>query len=241
MRRFYCDQPLALNQQVQFNPEQSHYISQVLRLRNGVPLVLFNGDGQDYNAQLVQAHRKKTIVQILDCKPNRTNQARIGLIQSLAKQDKMDWIIQKATELGIAAIQPTHSRYSVVRLNEQKASKRTEHWQRVIHNACEQSGRAKLPSLLPINNLEDNIIHCPQTTVLHPFTATSWQPPACSYDTLQPIQWIAVGPEGGFDNNEVTLLQQHGAKVMSFGIAILRTETCAIAALSHTVFNLFDG
>ena len=237
MHRLFTSETLAVGATVSFSREQSHYIQNVLRLKHKTEVHLFNGDGCDYCATIELSERKNWTGRIYKRLENATAQPRIGLIQGLAKQSKMDFIIQKATELGVAAIQPIHTEHSAVKLDAQRSNRRHTHWQKIIYSACEQSGRALIPLLQPVSSLPNITTLLGNTHALHPNSPLIWENPIYSEHKDAPIQWVAIGPEGGFSNHEIDYMVQHGARVMRWGTAILRCETCAIASLSQALYR----
>ncbi len=194
---------------------------------------LFNGNGKDYLGVLQIINKKTAQVSIQSVSiNNRLPTLQIGLIQSLVKGEKMDWIIQKAVELGVTEIQPIETRFSVVKLNDEKKLKRHQHWQQVAIAACEQSGRALLPVIHPIRvfeEVEDLMLGC---CFFHHLATVHW-----SQHFSQQTQWLAIGPEGGFSDQEVETASANGAKICKLSNNVLKSETAAIAALSVCLLN----
>jgi 16S rRNA (uracil1498-N3)-methyltransferase len=213
-------------------PAAAHVV-RVLRLRAGDALTLFNGDGHDYPARLTSANGRDAVVQIESRQAISTESPlRITLAQALARGEKMDWIVQKAAELGVAAIVPLLTERSEVKLDEARAAKRLEHWRAVAIAACEQSGRAVVPALHAAQPLAAWLAALDADTsstrlVLHPGEG-------CAARALQPTSraTLAVGPEGGFGDSDLPALHAAGFANLSLGPRILRTETAGLAAIA---------
>lgn len=219
--------------EVSLPAEAAAHVVRVLRLRAGDALTLFNGDGHDYPACLASASGREVVARIESRQAVATESPLdITLAQALARGEKMDWIVQKATELGVAAIVPLVTERSEVKLDEERAAKRLEHWRAVAIAACEQSGRAIVPALhvpQPLATWLANFDAEPGALrlVLHPGAA-------CAPRALQPAQHavIAIGPEGGFGDGDLAALHAAGFANLSLGPRILRTETAGLAAMA---------
>lgn len=210
----------------------SEHLTRVLRLRAGASVTLFNGDGHDYAAQLlaVQGNCARVEVLIRGAPTAAESPLTLTLVQSIARGEKMDWILQKATELGVAAIVPVVTSRTEVRLDAERSQKRFTHWRGVIASACEQCGRARLPALstpLPLATWlvapRDNIalLTLDPEAGVH-VRALPALPAAC----------LVVGPEGGLDDTDLAQLRSAGATSLNLGPRILRTETAGLAALA---------
>ncbi|MBU1188886.1 MAG: 16S rRNA (uracil(1498)-N(3))-methyltransferase [Gammaproteobacteria bacterium] len=232
--RAYQDQPLQAGMQVQLDARVSHHWLQVLRLRTGEPVWLFNGDGQDYPGQLQVTGKRSGSVLLQTPQVVCGNRwPRLLLCQGMCRGERMDLVLQKATELGVDEIQPLQTQHSQLHLHGTRLRKRMQHWQQVIISACEQSGRACLPSLhppLPVSALQSAGQHglCLQ---LYPGAETSLA--ACLRAvSAQTTLRIAVGPEGGFSDEENDQFDRIGFVRVSLGNNVLRTETAAMAAVA---------
>jgi 16S rRNA (uracil1498-N3)-methyltransferase len=232
MPRFYCPQALAPGATIAL-PEPVAHHAWVVRLQPGFELTLFNGDGGEYLAQLATVEKKSASARILAfVERDRELPFEITLAQALPEAAKMDWIIEKAVELGVAAIQPLAAQRCVVRLAGERAEKKLAHWQGVIAAASEQSGRNRLARLAPVDefgrwiaqqHLHRRILLSPRGTE----TLADWarhQPPQALC--------LLIGPEGGFSEAEEALAIRHGALALAMGPRILRTETAGLAALA---------
>lgn len=235
MRRIRChvDLPLHCGESLQLPEAASNHLVRVLRLSPGDAFVVFNGDGHDYHARLEQVGRAGALARVGEREAvERESPLSVQLVQGIARGEKMDLILQKATELGVMAIQPLFTERTEVRLDPVRAAKRMGHWRSVIASACEQSGRARLPSLaapidLPALLATDEggalrLILDPRGT-----HAVSELPTPSSTGIC-----FAVGPEGGFSANERALLQDAGYLGLRLGPRVLRTETAGLAALA---------
>lgn len=150
LTRCHIDAPLQPGTEIALPGRSADHLLKVLRLRPGDACVLFNGDGRDYAARLAAADKRGARAEILESRPvGNESPLRIVLLQGVARGEKMDLILQKATELGVAAILPAFAERSEVKLDAERALKRAAHWHSVVVAACEQSGRARLPALAP--------------------------------------------------------------------------------------------
>lgn len=232
--RIFIADDLNEGTQVALPEQAATHITRVLRLSEGAPLVCFNGEGQDWAANIERVGKHGVIVRLDRARAAAgESPVPITLAQSVARGEKMDLILQKATELGVSEIVPLVSERTEVRLDEERAERRVEHWQRVVISACEQSGRAVVP-----------IVHSPVAIAayaeqvqreaglklaLHP------DPQARAIGELDaPAQGVllAVGPEGGFSERDLDALALADFTRLRLGPRILRTETAGLAALA---------
>ena len=232
--RIHVDDSLGAGAELVLPPQAGAHIARVLRLRAGDPLTLFNGDGRDYAAELTIAGPREVRVRVLQAQPNLSESPlRIVLAQALARGEKMDWIVQKATELGVAAIVPLVTARSEVKLDEGRARKRLEHWRAVAINACEQSGRARVPVIAPVQGLQEWLpsldagAAATRLALLPEGEATARQ-----LRGIQDTAVLAIGPEGGLDEKDSALLREAGFKGLRLGPRVLRTETAGISAIA---------
>jgi 16S rRNA (uracil1498-N3)-methyltransferase len=194
--------------------------------------VLFNGDGTDYAARITLLSKREVRARVESARSlDNESPLRITLVQGVARGEKMDLILQKATELGVARIAPVVTERTEVRLDAERADKRGAHWRGVLASACEQSGRARLPQLLPPRALADFLATeaGPLKLVLDPSAST----------TLAQLQLgsdnsicLLVGPEGGLSERDLAAARAVGFTGLRLGPRILRTETAALAAIS---------
>ncbi len=233
LTRTYIDAPLAIGATVTLPEAASAHLVRVLRLGVGDACVLFNGDGCDYDARLASLAKKGAEVEVVGRRAvDRESPLRITLGQGIARGDKMDLVLQKATELGVAAVAPLITERTEVKLDAERAGKRLAHWQGVLASACEQSGRARLPGLAEPQGLARWAAALPRDTrklVLDPAgecTLASLALPAHAEVAL------AIGPEGGLSERDLATLQAAGFRGLRLGPRILRTETAGLAAIA---------
>ncbi len=230
--RFYCPIPLEPGHRVNLPANAAVHACRVLRLQPGDPVVLFNGDGHDYDCRLAEVGKNAASTDVLSRRAvERESPLKITLAQAISAGERMDFTIQKAVELGVTAIQPIASQRSVVKLAGERADKRREHWQNVANAACEQSGRALVPQVAPplalANWLGALAPHALRLTLspIATFALPQLSPPAGEICLL-------IGPEGGLTAQEIELAAAHGFTPARLGQRILRTETAALAALA---------
>ncbi len=231
--RIHVDHPpLTVGSSIALPAQAGEHVARVLRLGAGDPLVLFNGDGHDYAATITGAGKRQVGVTIGE----RTVVASesplpLVLAQAVVRGEKMDLIVQKATELGVSAIVPLLTERSEVKLDADRAARRLAHWQAVIASACEQSGRAVLPSIVapqPLAAWLDRLDAGALRLALLPDGS-------CRPRELAPTPagaLLVVGPEGGLGERDVAALLAHGFQGLQLGPRILRTETAGLAALA---------
>ena len=231
--RLHADLPLAVGAEFVLPADAAEHATRVLRLPAGAPLVLFNGDGCDYATTIAAIDKRTVRVQVTACEPLH-NESPLPLLfaQGIARGDKMDLIVQKATELGVAGIVPLLTERSEVRLDAERAAKRLAHWQSVAISACEQSGRARIPRIAPIQPLAAWLGGLADDGALR----LALLPQAGK--TIGALRFSAaggvlvIGPEGGLGEADTRALAQHGFHGLRLGPRILRTETAGLAALS---------
>lgn len=233
--RFHVAAGLQTGAQFELPREAAHHAARVLRLRIGDSVTLFDGTGGEYEAKVASLANGGVAVAIGAHQPReRESPLGITLVQGIAGADRMDFIIQKAVELGVAAIQPVLTSKSVVRLSKERGEARLAHWQRIVIAACEQCGRNRIPEVSPAEPLAQ---YSPPKAA-----AKVMLSPRADKDLKQLVQGplvLAVGPEAGFDAAEEKLLAQKGFVPARLGPRILRTETAALAALA--VLNALRG
>ncbi len=242
LTRTFLDAPLAPGQSVRLDDNAAAHLVRVLRLKPGDACVLFNGDGHDYPARLLACDKRTATVEILgkEAVENESPLA-ITLLQGIARGEKMDLILQKSTELGVAAFLPVHSQRSEVKLEGERAQKRHAHWQGVVAAACEQSGRARLPQVQPARPLAEALALPDLPTQRHYLSPLA----SAGIDTLDATAAdarlvIAVGPEGGWSERDLQQLDAAGFTPLRLGPRILRTETAGLAAIAALQMRLGD-
>jgi len=240
--RLYLPFPLVNNTEVELDDRARQYVLQVLRLRSGAALIVFNGEGTEYTATLAKAEKRRAMVLLGDSRcPQRESPLNIHLGLGISKGERMDYAIQKAVELGVTEITPLFSQHCVVKLDEKRITNRLRHWQGVIISASEQCGRNRLADLhtaihfsdwLKMESHGENLILAPQ---------------ACqTLNQIQPVPQqlrLTIGPEGGFSEAEIDMAINDGFTAISLGPRILRTETAVVAGLSalQTLWGDLNG
>lgn len=228
--RFYCPQ-LGQSQSVLDLPDTVHrHAVQVLRLKPGALIRLFDGNGTEFEATLTQVERKRSQVQLQrQLESDAESPLDITLLQGISRGERMDFAIQKAVELGVKTIKPVVTERCNVQLSQERAEKRLRHWQGVLISACEQSGRAYLPELAPVTTLDESMAASRDELklVLDPQASQSFH----GLNQAKALT-LLIGPEGGLSDTEIMQAKQAGFTAVQFGPRILRTETAATAALA---------
>jgi 16S rRNA (uracil1498-N3)-methyltransferase len=239
MPRFYCPQTLEIGAVVALPDHVAHHV-QVLRLASGERITLFNGEGGEYIATIAGIEKKRVTAELKLFEPREVELPyAITLAQALPEASKMDWIVEKAVELGVHAIQPLAAQRCVVRLSAERAEKKLQHWRGIVIAASEQSGRNRLTTVAePLD-----VTQWVQRQELHPRVLLSPRAEQSLSDWARhhPPQSVSlmIGPEGGFTNAEEDLALAHGVLMLSMGPRVLRTETAGLAAV--TALNAIWG
>ncbi|MBI4468631.1 MAG: 16S rRNA (uracil(1498)-N(3))-methyltransferase [Acidobacteria bacterium] len=234
--RFYAQPDQISNERVQLDREQSHHLARVLRLGIGDEVEVFDGEDHVYRCTVLQIDGGKTKLSI-DARLSKSAEApvRITLAQALVKGEKFDWIVQKATELGVSSIVPLATEHADLRLGADQAARRVERWQRISLEALKQCGRSRLVSFtLPLSPQDYVSSRSPEDGPMLVFTERGGLPlPELLHGQREPERFaVVIGPEGGWGESERSLLQAHNGRFVTLGPRILRTETAAVAALS---------
>lgn len=231
--RFYCPPPLPSGAHCELPPEAAHHASRVLRLRVGDAVQIFDGQGNALDATLHAINGKHvSLGNLQTCMATPAGGLHIVLAQAMCGSEKMDWVVQKATELGVAEIIPIQTQRSLARLAPNRADKRAQHWHNVAVAACEQCGRNDLPQLQAPQDMREwlQVLHGNDggKFILLPGGAGGLpaQPRPQGRVTL------LIGPEGGFTGDEANVAQQAGFVPILLGPRVLRTETAAIAGIA---------
>jgi 16S rRNA (uracil1498-N3)-methyltransferase len=230
--RFYCPALDAATGTVTLPDAAAHHATRVLRLRSGDAITLFDGNGGEKKGVIESTGRDVTVT-IQSTGPGIAEPLlQITLVQALPSGDKMDWVVQKAVELGVTAIQPVMAKRSVVRLEGDRARKRVVHWQEVAISACEQCGRNTVPAVLPLMELNQYLVRehkdDERRFLLDPVSGQRLR----KMDRPSGPLSLLIGPEGGFDEAEIDLARSLGFSSLQLGPRVLRTETAGLAALA---------
>lgn len=228
--RIYTGQQLRPDTELELESGPSQHLGSALRMQAGDAIVLFDGRGGEYAAIITQAGKRRVSVAVGSHVPHELEsplQVTLGI--AMSRGDRMDWVVQKATELGANAIVPLATSRTEVKLKGDRALKKRAHWQQVAISACEQCGRNRLPAVAAPTPLQDWIQQCDAELklVLHHRA----QALPAKHNTPQHVA-LLVGPEGGLSEEEITAAEKCGFISLQLGPRVLRTETAPIAALS---------
>jgi 16S rRNA (uracil1498-N3)-methyltransferase len=231
--RIHVDVPLIAGDGLALPAQASEHVARVLRLAAGDPLTLFNGDGHDYPAIIEHAGKREVVVRVGDGQPTETESPlRLTLAQAVARGEKMDLIMQKATELGVVRIVPLLTERSEVKLDASRAEKRLAHWRSVVASACEQSGRARLPEVLAAQPLQTWLDRLADDGALRLALLPDGTKNARDLRFGPAGGILVIGPEGGLGERDRQALTASGFAGLRLGPRILRTETAGMAALA---------
>jgi 16S rRNA (uracil1498-N3)-methyltransferase len=242
LTRVFVDAPLATGALLPLPEASARHLARVLRAAVGDPLIVFNGRGGEFAAQVQSLRRNEVAVRIGTHEAvERESPLDSTLLQGIARGDKMDQILQKATELGVTRVIPVLTARSNVRLDADAASRKHQHWRGVVVAACEQCGRNRVPELsapMPLEPALDQV-QAGLRVVMSPDGGDSWHSLLAAIPNPQALQSIAllVGPEGGLDAEEIRAARQCDFQPCSLGPRVLRTETAALAMLAGLQFG----
>ena len=241
--RLYCPMPLHADALVELPSTVAHHASRVLRLREGDAVILFNGEGGEFDARLARVAARAVSAEVGEHRAvERESPLDVTLLQGLAGAERMDYAIQKAVEMGVAGIVPVTMARSVTRLDAARALKRAEHWRSVIVASCEQCGRNRLPVLHPLCDFDaaivprgmlDSVAGSPSpiaalSLVLSPGEGDSLG----AFDRPSGAIRLLIGPEGGLALEELAAAQRAGFQTVRLGPRVLRTETAGVSMLA---------
>lgn len=235
--RLYSPVSLSANTEVALVGDQARYIGRVLRLKPGDGFTIFDGTGGEYPATVATISKSQVQINVaaLD-RRNAESPLAIHLLQGVSRGERMDFVVQKATELGVRHITPVLCEFSVVKLDPKRAKKRAQHWSNIVISACEQCGRNVLPHIdapQPLRNwFGDNLVNNPDSADTRILLRPAAETPLGSIAKPGGDLTLLVGPEGGFSDAEYEQAGIAGFKAAGFGPRILRTETAAIAAIA---------
>jgi 16S rRNA (uracil1498-N3)-methyltransferase len=231
--RLFVNDPLVSATELQLGRDQAHYLGRVLRLRNGDKLTVFNGDNGEFDAHVTSIAKNSATIVVDAALETATESAlKIHLVQGISRGERMDFVVQKATELGVKRITPVFTEYGVVKLNDARAAKRNDHWQSVAIGACEQSGRIRPPLIDAPVDLNAwfgaGTKEADSDLILKPGAAT----PLSSLAAPVTKVCLLIGPEGGFSDTEYEDAKIAGFAAVALGPRVLRTETAALTAIA---------
>lgn len=233
LTRVHVAQGMQVGKRIAVEGAAANHITRVLRLRAGEPLTLFNGNGAEYAATILEFHRDAVVVQVGEEQTvNRESPLPLTLAQGISRGERMDWILQKATELGGSRVVPVFTERSVVRLDAKQAERKLQHWRAIAIAACEQCGRNVLPEIAQPTDLFEFVGNGvePHSTrlLLSPTSDLSIDEVRVNAAGVT----VLIGPEGGLTENEQEVAVRSGFTAVRMGPRVLRTETAAIAALT---------
>ncbi|MFV0594879.1 16S rRNA (uracil(1498)-N(3))-methyltransferase [Shewanella sp.] len=237
--RIYQPQPLAVNQQLNLDEDGAAHIGKVLRMGSGEHISLFNGDGNDYLAEIVDAGKKSVTVKVLSCEANPSESPlNLHLGQVISRGDRMEFTIQKSVELGVNTITPLFSDRCGVKLNGERLEKKIQQWQKIVISACEQSGRSQVPIVRPAMELQE---WCSEPTNalklnLHPRAAHGINGLDLSHTRVR----LLIGPEGGLSAEEIAMTETYQFTDVLLGPRVLRTETASLTAITALQLRFGD-
>ncbi len=231
--RFHCPFPLAPGTHPELPVGAAQHALKVLRMRDGDPLVLFDGAGGEWRATLkVGPGRtaRATLVEFVarDCE----SPLPVTLAQALPAGDKMDWIVEKCTELGVTAIQPLATRRSVIRLSAERMARRVAHWNAIAAAACEQCGRDHVPQVDPVLDLSQYLAIAKAQNATGLLLAPQGDQALRDMGPPTGPLVLMIGPEGGWEEGEIAAAHVAGFRSLRLGPRVLRTETAGVAALA---------
>lgn len=231
INRIYIETRLQAGTEVTLVDSAANHVIRVLRLKSGAPLELFNGDNRACSATITGMDRRSVRVHIREChQVSRESPFSVHLWQGISRGDKMDLVIQKAVELGVAEITPVFTERCGVRLPPDRLQKKLDHWRKVVISACEQCGRNLLPILHDAEYFSGLLARqpFPASLVLDPKAGQALSGYPIGTDGIS----LVVGPEGGLTEQEIGALIEAGAQGVTLGPRILRTETAPLVAIS---------
>lgn len=228
--RIFTPQQLTSGQNIMMEDAPSHHLSRVLRMQPGRELILFNGRGGEFCAQILALHKKQVEVCVGKFSAeDRQSPLRLELAIGLSKGERMDWILQKATELGVTRVTPLHTERSEIKLSGERLSKKMEHWEQILISACEQCQRNILPALAAPMALSNWLAQChaQRKFVMHHRSGQG----LAETDAVTEAA-LVIGPEGGLSEWEIDQALASGCQPLTLGPRVLRTETAPLAAIS---------
>ena len=233
LSRVYLDSPLALNAVISLPKELAHYLNNVLRLRVDDEVLVFNSRQGEFCARIIAVENRTVDIELLEKTRDMHDSAgraslSIHLILGLSRGDRMDFAVQKSTELGVNEITPIYTEYGEVRLKPERIEKKLQHWQKIAISASEQSGRIDIPTIHnPTSLMKLSLGEIVNKWMLEP-SGSDALPQSIAENNIA----LLVGPEGGFSENEIGWAQCNDFQIVALGSRILRTETAPVAALA---------
>lgn len=234
MRRFFLANQLPSDDLLTITGPEVHHLKNVLRLKKGARVIFFDGQGCEYEAELENLGSQEITARIISHRQEDAERCRVSLAQGLLTGQKMDLVVQKATELGISAIIPFTSRYSAVR---EASTNKIQRWQRIAREACKQCQRTREPEIMPVSSWTDSL----ELVTHYDLTVVFWEKePTNNLEYLRELiaskspssLLFLIGPEGGLTSEEILQAQKKNAHIIGLGKRILRAETASLTAAS---------
>ncbi len=237
-KRFYCKNDLMSGEELILDEDLSHYVRNVLRKKSGEHLRVFNESDGEYEATVTSVSKKSVIIQIGNkIATNNESPIHIHLGQAISRGERMDFVVQKAVELGVSTITPLFTERCNVKLDKERSLSKIEHWQQIAISACEQSGRNRVPTINPPEDIKKWLANRNESLrfICHPGLENKK-----NLQTVSDTVALLIGAEGGFIEQEIFLAKQSHFESLNLGPRILRTETAAIVALTLIQFKWGD-
>jgi len=228
--RIYTQQALSERASIELEPSASQHVARAMRMTTGDKLTLFNGSGGEYATE-IQSLSKKTVTVLVEEHRDTELESPLAIHLGIAisRGDRVDWVIQKATELGVVKVSPLLTERTEVKLKGDRASKKIQHWQQIGIAACEQCGRNRLPQIEPLQSLSVWLENTPadHKLVLHHRALSN-----TNSDAKPASIALLIGPEGGLSEGEISLAEAAGFASAQLGPRVMRTETAPLAAMA---------
>lgn len=243
MQHFFVDASQVSDSMIQIEGSDVNHIKNVLRMRIGEELTVSDGQGMEYLCEVQEFEEEQVLLKIVEMKNSDTElPSKIYLFQGLPKQEKMELIVQKCVELGVYAVVPVSMKRCVVKLDAKKGVKKVERWNGIAASAAKQSGRGIVPEVMPVMSYKEALEMAKNLDViLVPYEcAEGMEHTKKLIQSVRPGQSVGIfiGPEGGFDPDEIELAKKTGGQVVTLGRRILRTETAGLTLMSVLMFHL---
>ena len=228
--RLYTPQPLATGRTIELRDAPAHYLSRVLRLSPGRPVIVFNGEGGEFSGSLVSMDKKSVEVQLDEYSSfDRLPELTIELAIGLSRGERWDYVLQKATELGVSRIVPLLTERTEVKLKGERLQKKIDHWQQICISACEQCQRNRLPEITEVTALE---AYLPRAVGERKFVLHHRDSQKLAAGSAPVSLSLLIGPEGGLSETEIEIARREDFAPLTLGPRVLRTETAPTVALS---------
>jgi 16S rRNA (uracil1498-N3)-methyltransferase len=228
--RIHTQQALHCGDTLELEPGAARHVARVLRMSAGDALVLFNGEGGEYPSQLGNVDRKRVTARVLERREGvGESPLAIHLGIAISRGERMDWVVQKATELGVSSLSPVFTERTEVKLGGDRADKKLHHWHQVAISACEQCGRNRLPAISPPTGLQSWL---ETTSAECRYVLNHGASDSRSADAAPASIALLSGPEGGLSAAEIEIAEQAGYRQLALGPRVMRTETAPLAAIA---------